>query len=127
MRFLRNEIGMAVSPLNYGDAVAENVIVESKLEHGLALIEPVEIEVVNWNATLLVLVHEDEGRAGHIRIASQTGHEAFYKLRFPSAEVSLQGKHIARTRAAGVVASNRPRFFRAIGNEHSPQAISNDE
>ena len=105
---------MAVGPLNQRDALSENVIVESKFEHGLAVIEPVEIEVVNRQAPVFVLVHQDEGRAGDFRVASQTGHETLHELRFSGSEVSPQRKHVARTRAAGVAAPYRPGFLRVI-------------
>src|SRR5207244_8196267 len=73
---LRNEVRRTVSPFDQRDAIAENVIVESEAQDGLAVVEPVKIEVVNGQTAVLVLVDEDEGGARNFRAASQACHEA---------------------------------------------------
>ena len=95
---VRNEIRVTVGPFDQRNAVAEDVIVESEAQNGVAVLEPIKIEMVNRQTAVLVFVNEDEGRAGHFRAAPHTCHEAFHELRLPRAEIAGQREHISFAR-----------------------------
>ena len=89
-----DEIWMAVGPFDQRDAVAKDVVIKSQLQDGLAVLEPVKIEMINWQPAAAVFVHQNKGRAGYICSALQAGDESFYELRLPGAKVARERENI---------------------------------
>ena len=105
---------MTVRPFDQRDAVAENVFVKAEPQDGIAIFEPVEIEVVNRQAAVAVFVHQDKSGTSHFRRALDAGNEAFHKLGLAGAQISGQREDIAPARLLAVGPPGRDRLLSAF-------------
>src|SRR5437870_5960791 len=119
LRARRNQLGKAIGPLDQTNAVREKILLQSESLGRLSILQPKEIEMVNWKPSTGIFVNEGKGRAGHGGGTAQAGDDSFDELRFTAAEFADQRQHGTGPKLLRNLLADRFDLRRAIGNERS--------
>ena len=92
-RGFRKKIGHALGPLDRGDAVAVNTVVQTESERLVRIADPVKVDVVQPHAVAAVLVDQRKRRAADRAPDAHRASEPLHETRLAGAEIAVQGQH----------------------------------
>src|SRR5262249_10500466 len=119
----RQQIRELVGPLDYGNAAALEIFVETERDRFGLGFEAVEIEMKKRQASAEGFVDKGESRAGDIGIDAKPRRETLYELRLARAKIAAEREHVTGAAAGSLASTERHGFLRVTRNDRSHRAI----
>lgn len=118
-RGLWQQCGKFPRPLDGHHAAFAEVVVEADAQGVVFTFQSVEIEVIERETSAGVFVDEGESGTRDVAIVAKAGGEAFYKLRFPRAEIAFEREHFATAERGGDAAAKLEGVAGTMRNDRS--------